>query len=35
VHRIIHSDSVAILNWRIGGGRNTTARDDLYVSLRL
>ncbi|KAJ5660334.1 hypothetical protein N7507_006785 [Penicillium longicatenatum] len=33
VHRIIHSDSVANLNWRIGGGRNTTARDDFASSI--
>lgn len=31
VDRIIHANSASSLPWRIGGGRNTPARDDLYV----
>lgn len=31
INRIIHANSVSSLPWRIGGGRNVPARDDLYV----
>ncbi|KAJ5677512.1 uncharacterized protein N7477_003145 [Penicillium maclennaniae] len=33
VDRIIHADSVSSLPWRIGGGRNTPARDDFASSI--
>ena len=29
VNRIIHADTCSNLNWRIGGGRNLPARDEL------
>jgi hypothetical protein len=32
INRIIHANSVSSLPWRVGGGRNVPARDDLYVS---
>jgi len=31
INRIIHADTTSSLNWRIGGGRNLQARDELYV----
>lgn len=33
INRIVHAESTSNLPWRIGGGRNSPAQDELYVIL--